>query len=142
MFIVQIADKTNPQALPMTAPALKPYSEKGVYSKGKVKKGDLEIEYLLQLMAWNPEARSLEPIIKKGWRVPHQWALQGQYQFIYLGEHGVLIRYSKDIHTFGFKVSAERKNWESVSLSGNEKKAYQQFQKHFMEMVHSIQLKD
>ena len=32
MLIVQIADKTNPQAGPMTVPPLKPYTEKRVYS--------------------------------------------------------------------------------------------------------------
>ncbi len=142
MFIVQIADKTNPQALPMTAPPLKPYNDKRAYSKGKVKKGDLEIEYLIQLMAWNPEARSLQPIVKKGWVIPNQWALQGQYQFIYLGEHGVSIRYSKDINTFSFKVSTEGRDWDKDLLSGNEKKVYQMFQKDFMGMVHSIQIKN
>ncbi|MCX8117743.1 MAG: hypothetical protein N3G78_07430 [Desulfobacterota bacterium] len=142
MFIVQIADKTNPQALPMTAPALKPYIEKRAYSKGKVKRGDLDIEYLIQLMAWNPEAKSLLPIVKKGWVIPNQWALQGQYQFIYLGEHGILVRYSKDINTFGVKVSTEGRDWERERLTGNEKKAYQLFQTHFMEMVNSIQLKN
>lgn len=140
MFIAQIADKTNPQALPMTAPPLKPYTEKRAYSKGKIKKGDLEIEYLSQLMAWNPEAKTLQPIVKKGWVIPNQWALQGQFQFIYLGEHGVFIRYSKDINSFGFSVSTNGKDWEKDFLIGNEKKAYQLFQKSFMEMVNSIRI--
>ncbi len=140
LFIVQIADKTNPQALPMTVPSLKPYSEKRMYSKGKVKKGDLEIEHLIQLMAWNPDAKSLQPIVKKGVALPSHWALQGQYQFVYLGEHGVLIRYSKDANSFGIPVSKEGKDWEKVALSGNEKKVSQIFQKSFMEMVNSIQI--
>lgn len=142
MFIVQISDKTNPQALPMTAPPLKPYSEKRMYSKGKIKKGDLEIEHLIQLMAWNPDAKSLEPVVKKGITIPNHWALQGQFQFLYLGEHGVFIRYSKDANSFGVNVSKEGKDWEKGALSGNEKRVYQIFEKNFMEMVNSIQIKN
>jgi hypothetical protein len=142
MFIVQIADKTNPQALPMTAPRLRPLSEKRMYSQGKIKKGDLEIEYLTQLMAWNPDARSLQPIVKKGITIPNHWALQGQFQFIYLGEHGVLVRYSRDANSFGVNVSKEGKDWEKDALSGNEKKVFRIFQKSFMEMVNSIQIKN
>ncbi len=141
MFIIQISDKTNPQALPMTAQPLKPYTEKRMYSKAKIKKGELEIEYLTQLMAWNPEAKSLQPIVKKGISIPHHWALQGQFQFIYLGEHGVFVRYSKDVNSFGMKVSGEGKAWEKDLLSGNEKKVYEVFQKGFMEMVNSIAIK-
>lgn len=141
MFIVQISDKTNPQALPMTAPPLKPYSEKRMYSKGKIKKGDLEIDHLTQLMAWNPDAKSLQPIIKKGISIPNHWALQGQFLFIYLGEHGVFVRYSKDVNSFGSNVSKEGKDWEKEVFSGNEKKVYEIFQKSFMEMLNSIQIK-
>ncbi|OGP73910.1 MAG: hypothetical protein A2V86_03560 [Deltaproteobacteria bacterium RBG_16_49_23] len=142
MFIVQISDKTNPQALPMTAPPLKPYTEKRMYSKGKIKKGGLEIEYLTQLMAWNPDAKSLQPIIKKGIAIPNQWALQGQFLFIYLGEHGVSVRYSKDINSFGTKVSEDGKAWEKGSISGNEKKVYEIFHKTFMKMVDSVDIKN
>lgn len=142
MIILQIADKTNPQALPMTAPPLKPYSEKKMYSKGKIKKGDLEMEHLTQLMAWNPDAKSLQPIIKKGISIPSHWALQGQFMFIYLGEHGVFVRYSKDVNSFGPNVSKEGKDWEKEVFSGNEKKVYEIFQKSFMEMVNSIQIKN
>gem|GEM_PF-517750 len=142
MLIVQIADKTNPQALPMTAPSLKPYSEKRMYSKGKVKRGDLEIEHLTQLMAWNPDATSLQPIIKKGFTIPPHWALQGQFQFIYLGEHGVFVRYSKEVNSFGINVSKEGKDWEKDVFSGNEKKVYEVFKKSFMEMVNSIQIRN
>jgi len=141
MFIVQISDKTNPQALPMTASPLKPYSEKKMYSKGKIKKGDLEIDHLTQLMAWNPDAKSLQPIVKKGISIPDHWALQGQFLFIYLGEHGVFVRYSKDVNSFGPNVSKEGKDWEKEVFSGNEKKVYGIFQKSFMEMVNSIQIK-
>jgi len=48
MLILQVADKTNPQASPMTAPPLKPYTEERMYQKGKTKKGELEINYLIQ----------------------------------------------------------------------------------------------
>ena len=142
MFIVQISDKTNPQALPMTAPPLKPYSEKKMYSKGKIKKGDLEIDHLTQLMVWNPDAKSLQSIVKKGISIPNHWALQGQFLFIYLGEHGVFVRYSKDVNSFGVKVSGEGKDWDRDGLSGNEKRVYEIFQKGFMEMVNSIQIKN
>ncbi len=141
MFILQIADKTNPQASPIMAPPLKPYTEKRSYSKGKLKKGDLEIEYLIQLIAWNPQAPSLKPIIQKGVTIPHQWALQGQCQFIYLGEHAVLIRYSKEIQTFGLKISTEGIDWEKERLSGNEKRIYESFKKSFMDMIMSIEVK-
>jgi hypothetical protein len=142
MFIVQVSDKTNPQAAPMTAPPLKPYAEKRMYSKGKVKKGDLEVEYLTQLMAWNPDAPSLQPIVKKGMTIPNHWALQGQLLFLYLGEHGVFVRYSRDIHSFGMKVSGEGKDWDRDVISKNEKKVYEIFEKGFTEMVNSIQIKN
>lgn len=140
MFIVQVSDKTNPQAAPMTAPPLKPYAEQRMYSKSKVKKGDLEIEFLTQLMAWNPDAPSLQPILKKGISIPHHWALQGQFLFLYLGEHGVFVRFSRDVNTFGMKVSGEGKDWNKDGLSGNEKKVYETFEKNFMEMVNSIRI--
>ena len=139
MFIVQIADKTNPQAEPMVVPPLKPYTEKRMYMKDKIKKGELVIDYLIQLMAWNPDASSLQPIVKKGIMIPSLWALQGQSLFVYQGEHAVFIRYSKDANTLGFKVSEEGDKWNRESLSGNEKKAYEVFQKTFMEMINSIQ---
>lgn len=142
MFLVEIADKTNPQAGPMSVPPLKPFTEKRMYKKDRMKKGDLEIDYLIQLMAWNPAAPSLQPIIKKGYVIPHNWALQGQLLFGYLGEHAVFVRYSKDVSSFGMKISEEGKNWERDSISGNEKKVYEIFQKGFMEMVSSIALKN
>jgi hypothetical protein len=141
MLILQIADKTNPQAGPMTAPPLKPFTEKRMYSKRKVKKEGLEIDYLLQLMAWNPDAPSLQPIVKKGIVIPSHWALQGQFLFVFLGEHAVLVRYSKDVRSYGLKISEEGKDWEIGSISGNEKKVYETFQKAFMEMIDSIKLK-
>ena len=142
MLILQIADKTNPQAGPMTAPPLKPYHEKRMYSKNKVKRGEVEIEYLVQLMAWNPEAPSLQPIIKKGITIPPHWALQGQFLFIYLGEHAVFIRYSKDVNASEMKVSEDGDKWNKDSISGNEKKAYETFQKKFMEIIDSIRIKN
>jgi hypothetical protein len=142
LLILQIADKTNPQAGPMTAPPLTPYDEKRTYLKDKKKRGELEIDYLLQLMVWNPDASSLQPIRKKGVGIPSHWALQGQFIFIYQGEHAVFIRYSRDVNAFGFKVSEKRKDWEKGSISGNEKKVYEAFQKSFMEMMDSIQIKN
>ena len=67
MLIVQIADKTNPQAGPMEVPPLKPYAEKRMYLKGKVRRGEVEVEYLIQLMAWNPDAPPSSPSSEKGW---------------------------------------------------------------------------
>jgi len=142
MFIVQIADKTNPQAGPMVVPPLKPYTEKRMYIKDKVKKGELVIDYLIQLMAWNPDASSLQPIVKKGLVVPSRWALQGQSLFAYQGEHAVFIRYSKDANTLGYKVTEEGDQWNRGSISGNEKKAYEVFRKTFVEMMNSIQIKN
>lgn len=141
MLILQIADKTNPQASPMAVPSLKPYTEERMYQKGKIEKGELEINYLIQLMAWNPNAPSLQPLLKKGIVIPAHWALQGQFLFIFLGEHAVLIRYSKDVNTFGDRVSEKGENWGKESISGNEKKAYETFQKMFMKMIDSIQIK-
>lgn len=142
LLIVQIADKTNPQAGPMNVPPLKSYTEKRTYLRDKVKKGDLVIDYLIQLMAWNPEAPSLQPILKKGFTIPSHWALQGQFLFNYLGEHAVLFRYSRDVNSFGMKVSKEGKSWERDFISKNEKKVLEIFQKNFMEMLNSIQIKN
>ena len=96
MLILQIADRTGPQVGPMTVPPLRPYAEKRMFLKDRVRKGELTIDYLIQLMAWNPDAPSLQPMVKKGIIIPSHRALQGQIQFIYQGEHAVSIRYSKD----------------------------------------------
>ena len=142
MFILQIGDRTNPQAEPIRTPPLKPYTEKRSYLKEKKKKGDLEIERLIQLFAWNPEASSLQPIVKKGFTIPSRWAVQGQFLFNYVGEHVVLVRYSKDVNTFGLKVSETGENWDRGSISGNEQRVYEVFRKGFLEMVDSIQIKN
>jgi len=141
MLILQIEDRTNPQAGPMTAPPLKPYTERRLYSKGKVKKGEIEVDYLTQFMAWNPEAPSLQPIVQKGFVIPAHWALQGQFLFQYQGENAVLFRYSRAIDSFGTKVSDKGDAWEKGLISGNEKKVYETFQKSFVEMIDSIQIK-
>ncbi len=73
MLILQVADRTNPQAGPMNAAPLKPYTEKRSYLKGKMKKGELEVDYLIQLMAWNPDAPSLQPITRE--RILHSLPL-------------------------------------------------------------------
>ncbi|MBP1700084.1 MAG: hypothetical protein H6Q41_5272 [Deltaproteobacteria bacterium] len=142
MLILQVADKTNPQAGPMTAAPLKPYTEKRLYSKGKVKRGELEMDTLIQLMAWNPDASSLQPIVKKGFVIPSSWALQGQFLFLYLGEHAVFFRYSKSVNSFGMKVSEKGEDWEKGRISENEKKIYETFQKSFKEMIDSVQIKN
>jgi len=141
MLILQIADRTNPQAEPMTAPPLKPYTEKRLYSKGKVRKGEIEVDYLTQFMAWNPDAPSLQHIVKKGFVIPGHWALQGQFLFAYQGENAVFCRYSRNIDSFGTKVSDKADAWEKGLISGNEKKTYETFQKSFVEMIDSIQIK-
>ncbi|RPJ11309.1 MAG: hypothetical protein EHM36_01685 [Deltaproteobacteria bacterium] len=140
MLIVQIADKTNPQAGPMMIPSLKPLAEKKLFSKGKIDRKGLEIDYLIQVMAWNPEAPSLRPLAAKGLTVPSHWALQGQCLFSYYAEHAVFIRYSKDANSFGFKVSQEGKSWEKDSISGNEKTICEIFQKTFMTMIDSLRV--
>lgn len=140
MLILQIADRTNPQAEPIQAPSLKPYTEKRMYLKDRNKKGDLEIDRVIQLFAWNPEALSLQPIIKKGFTIPSRWAMQGQFLFNYVGEHVVLVRYSRDVNTFGLKISETGEKWDKGSISGNEQKVYEAFRKGFLEMVDSIQI--
>jgi hypothetical protein len=141
MLILQIADKMNPQAGPMTAAPLKPYTEKRLYSKKKVKRGELEVDSLVQSMAWNPDAPSLQPILKKGLTIPSTWALQGQFLFLYQGEHAVYFRYSKSINSFGIKVSEKEGDWDKGLIKGNEKRVYETFQKMFLGMVESIQIK-
>ena len=142
MFILQIADRTNPQAEPIKAPSLKPYTEKRMYLRDRKKRGDLEIERLIQLFAWNPEASSLQPVVKKGFIIPSHRAIQGQFLFNYVGEHVVLVRYSRDVNTFGLKVSEAGEKWDRGSISGNEQKVYELFRKGFLEMIDSIQIKN
>ncbi len=141
MLILQIGDRTNPQAEPIRAPSLKPYTEKRMYLKDEKAKGTLEVEYLIQLIAWNPDASSLQPLQKKGMKIPSHWAMQGQFLFNYLGEHVVLARYSRDVNTFGLKVSEAGDSWNKQSISGNEQRVYEAFRKGFLEMVDSIQIK-
>jgi hypothetical protein len=124
----------------MTSPPLKPETTKRMYSNGKIKEGELEVEYLIQLIAWNPDAPSLQPIVKKGTVIPPHWALQGQFLFLIQGEHVVFFRYSKDINSFGIKISEKGDNWGKGVISGNEKKTYETFQKTFMQMMDSIQI--
>ena len=142
MLILQIADRTNPQAEPIQAPSLKPYTEKKSYLMEKKRRGDLEIERLIQLFAWNPGASSFQPIVKKGFTIPSRWAMQGQFLFNYVGEHVVLVRYYRDVNTFGLKVSETGEKWDRGSISGTEKRVYEIFRKSFLEMVDSIQIKN
>ena len=139
MLILQIADRTGSPVGPMTLPALRPYTEKRMFLKDRVKKGRGTIDYLIQLMAWNPEAPSLQPVVKKGIIIPPHWALQGQFQFVYQGEHAVSIRYSRDVNSFEMKVSDAGDAWEKGSISGNEKRAYEVFQKSSLQMIETLQ---
>jgi len=142
LLIVQIADKTNPQAGPMTIPPLKPYAEKRMYVKEKIKRGELAVDYLIQLMAWNPDAPSLQPIVKRGIAIPSRWALQGQLLFSYQAEHAVFVRYSRDVSSFGLESSEKGKEWERESISGNEKRIYETFRKIFTGIIDSIEIKN
>jgi hypothetical protein len=141
MLIVQIADRTNPVAELMSAPPLKPDTEKGLYANGKLTREKVGVDYLIQLIAWIPESPSLQPIVKKGLSVPSHLALQGQFMFIYGGEHAVFIRYSKDVGSFGMKVSGKGAGWNRESISGNEKKVYEVFHKAFMGTIDSLTFK-
>jgi hypothetical protein len=140
MLILQIADKTDPQAGPMTAAPLEPYTVKRLYSKEKVKKGKFEVDYLIQSMAWNPDAPSLRAMVKRGLVIPSHWALQGQFLFLYRGEGAVSIRYSKDANSFGMKVSQGGREWEKASISGNEKRVYEAFQKTFLQIIDTLDI--
>ena len=142
MLVVQIADRTNPQAGPMVAPPLKPYGEKRLYLKGKIKKDGVEVDSLIQLMAWNPDASSLQPVIRKGLKIPSHWALQAQVLFQPQVESAVFLRYSRDIHSFGVKVSDEEKAWDKESISGSEKKVYDSFRQAASSMIESLRLQN
>ena len=138
MFILQIADRTNPQAGPITASPLRPYGEENMYLKDKIRRGEIEGNYLIQIMTWNPKASSLQAAVKKGFIIPSHLALQGQFQFIYQKEHAVSIRYSRDVNSFGFKVSEDGEKWVKDSISGSEKQAYEIFKESFLKMINSV----
>ena len=126
----------------MIVPPLKPYSEKKMYQKGKVKKGNVEADFLIQLMAWNPAASSLQPIVQKGMKIPSHWALQVQVLFQPQVKSAVFLRYSRDIGSFGLKVSDEGTAWNKDSISGNEKKVYESFQRAASGMIESLRLQN
>jgi hypothetical protein len=142
MFILQIANRTNPQAGPITAPSLRPYREENMYLKDKIRRGEVEGDYLIQVMAWNPKASSLQAVVKKGFIIPSHLALQGQFQFIYQKEHAVSIRYSRDVNSFGQQVSEEREKWVKDSISGSEKQTYEIFKESFLKMISSVRLEN
>jgi hypothetical protein len=140
LLIVQIAERTNPQAEPISVPPLKPLSKEAVYSMGHLEKGVREVDYLVQLMSWDPRASSLQPIAKAGLTLPPHLALQGLGLFVYSLDRAVQIRFSKDVQSFGIKVSDRSGRWRKGSLAGNEKKVSEVFQKMFMDMIQSITL--
>jgi hypothetical protein len=138
LLIVQIAERMNSQAEPISVPPLRPLSEDTVYSMGRLKKEEREVDYLVQLMGWDPKAPSLQPLAKAGFTLPSHLALQGQGLFLYNLDQAVQIRFSKDVQSFGVKVSEKGERWKKNSLAGNERKASEAFQKTFMDMVQSI----
>jgi len=138
LLIIQIAERTNPKAEPISVPPLKSLSTEAVYSTGRLKKGEREIDYLLQLIGWDPQASSLQPITGAGFMIPPHFALQGQGLFVHNLDQAVQIRFSKDVQTFGVKVSEKGDRWKRSSLAGDEKKVSQVFQKIFMDMIQSI----
>ncbi len=138
LLIVQVAERTNPKADPISVPPLKPLSAEAAYSTGRLKKGEREIDYLVQLMSWDPQASSLQPIIKAGFTIPPHLALQGQALFLTSLDHAVQIRFSKDVQSFGVKVSEKGERWKKSSLASDEKKVSEAFQKIFMDMIQSI----
>ncbi len=140
MLILQVADRTGPSVEPMTVATLRPYTEKRMFLKDRVRRGELRIDYLVQLMAWNPEAPSLQPLLRRGMVIPPHWALQGQFQFVYQAEHAVSIRYSRDVNSFGMKVSDAGDGWGRGSISGNEKKVYEIFRTSFLEMIDTVRV--
>ncbi len=138
MLILQIADRIGAPVGPMTVPPLRPYTEKRMFVKDRVRKAGVTIDYLIQLMAWNPDAPSLQPMVKKGVIIPSHWALQGQFQFVYHGEHAVSVRHSKDVNSFGIKVTDAGDGWVRGSITGNEKRVYELFQKSFLKMIDTL----
>jgi hypothetical protein len=141
MMIVQVADRTNPMAEPMSVPPLNPDTDRRTYVRHHLKREMVEVDYLIQLIAWNPAAPSLEPVVKKGIAIPSLLALQGQILFPYGGEHAALIRYSREVTSFGMKVSGKGDDWNRGTISGNEKKVYAAFQKDFMGTIDSLTFK-
>ncbi len=140
MLILQIADRTNPQAGPITVPSLKPYAEENMYIRDKIRKGGVDGDYLIQIIGWNPKASSLQAAAKKGYIIPSHLALQGQFQFIPQQDHAVSIRYSRDVNSFGLKVLDTGEKWLKDSISGSEKQAYEIFKESFLKMINSVDL--
>jgi len=140
MLILQIAAQTNSKAGPMTAPPLSPYTEERMYEMDKIKKGGLELAYLIQSMGWNAKASFFEPILRQGVLIPAHLALQGQIQFVYQGKYAVSIRYSRDVNSFSLPVSGDIKKWNKDSISGNEEQVLKSFKESFMKVMDSVKV--
>ena len=77
-------------------------------------------------------------LITLSWEHRHAmywWTSEG---VIYQEEHVVSIRYSKDVNSFGFKVSEDGEKWVKDSISGSEKQAYEIFKESFLKMINSV----
>jgi hypothetical protein len=138
MLILQIAARTNSAAGPMTAPPLTPYTEERIYEMDKIKKGELELDYLIQWMVWNAKASFFEPMIQQGLVIPTHMAIQGQVQFLYQKKYAISLRYSRDVNSFSLKVSGDAKKWNKDAVSGNEEQALKIFKGTFMKMMDSV----
>ena len=104
-----------------------------MYSKGQVKKEERQIDYLSQLMTWNPEAATLKPLIEKGFVVPAHLHFRDKSCFFTIRTMPCFLWYSRDVQTFGMKVSDRDDYWKKGSISGNEKKGCGCFRKETSE---------
>jgi len=99
----------------------------------------MDVDYLTQLMAWNPEAPSFTHV-KKGVKIPSHWALQ--YQFLFQPQ--LNMPSSSGIQRYPFRWVEgfrRREELDKESVSGDEKKVYEIFQKMVSEMIESSVLK-
>ena len=140
LLIFQVAERTDPQAEPITVPPLRPSADERMYSKGRIKKERRDVDFMVQLMAWNPLAPSLQPIRKAGFTIPSHLALQGQILFVYDIDHAVLVWYSRDVHSFGLNVSEREASWKKGSMGRTENNVLDQFQETMTEMMNSIRI--
>jgi hypothetical protein len=138
---LEIADRTNPAAEPMALPPLVGENEARTYDAGKLSKENNEVQYLVQLITWSRDAPSLQPIVKSGYTIASHLALQGLLLFSYGPDHGILLRYSRDVTSLGLEVGGKRDEWRKASISGNRKRALDAFTKDFKSMLDFLSFK-